>query len=117
MAVAYVSGSETLVDTEFRAFLDARQDEAADSIAILHHVAVAGLDGLDGNQRDGLGIARPYCHQAAGWGVFFEVAGQREGPCTVSVLLVAEFDRMPIEPAKREAIRRWEAAKGQEMGT
>jgi len=87
-------------------------DEGADSMAILHHVAVAGLGGLDGHHRDGLGIARPYCHQAAGWGVFFEVAGPWEGPCTVTVLLVAEFARTPIDPAKREAIRRWDARTG-----
>jgi hypothetical protein len=66
MPVNYASGSEQLVDAELRAFLDARLDEAADCLAILHHVAVAGLGGLDGYRRDGLGIARPYCPKRPG---------------------------------------------------
>ena len=110
MPVDFATGSEGRVHAEFQAFLAAHPEEAADSLAIVHHVAAAGLGGLDGSQRDRLGMARPYCHQAAGWGVFFEVAGPWNGPCTVMVLTVADFRRAPIDRAVEEAIGRWRAA-------
>lgn len=112
MALRYVPGSEKLAHAEYAAFAAAHPYEAADSLAILHHIAVAGIGGLDGEQRDAFGIARPYCCQAVEWGVFFEVEGPRRGPCMVTLLGVADFTRMPIELVKREAVRRWAARTG-----
>jgi hypothetical protein len=110
MALRYVPGSGALVHAEYMAFAVAHQDEAADSLAILHHLAVSGMEGLDSEQRDAFGIARPYCYQTVEWGVFFEAQGPWSGPCIVTLLVVADFTQTPIEHAKREAIRRWNAA-------
>jgi hypothetical protein len=112
MTVRYAPGSGSQVHAEFKAFMDAHPDEAADGLAILHHVAVAGLGGLDGEQRDGFGLARPFCHQAAEWGIFFEVGGPWNGPCMVTLLLIADLAHSPIESAKRQAILRWVQATG-----
>jgi hypothetical protein len=45
MPVEYVPGSESPIHAEFREFLSAKPNEGADSLAILHHVAIAGVKG------------------------------------------------------------------------
>jgi hypothetical protein len=106
MPLRYALGSEVLIHAEWQQFLSAHQNEAADSLAIMAHLAAAGMGALDASYRDGFGIARPYCHQAAGWAVFFEVEGPYRGKCDVSLLLAADLEKTPIETAKRQAARR-----------
>lgn len=105
MPVNYAAGYEREVDAEFRAFLAANSDQASDSLALLHHIARTGWGGLENDQREELGTW-PYTHKAAGWGVFFEVIGRWDGPCTVTILLVVEFSRRPDSAAKLEAVGR-----------
>jgi hypothetical protein len=90
----------------------AHPDEAADALAIMHHIAAAGLDGLDAHDRDGFGMVKPYCHQAAGWGLFFEAVGPRRGPCTVTVILLADFSQKTITAAQAEAATRLVLERG-----
>ena len=107
MPFQYVSD---LVHPEFEAFFGAHPNDAADSYALLNQVAVAGMAGIPPGKRDGFGMAKPYCHQVNGWGIFFAVEGPWRGPCTVTLLLITEFTKTPIELAKREAVQRWRSA-------
>jgi hypothetical protein len=58
-------------------------------------------------------MARPYCYQSVGWGTFFEIDGPWKGPCTVTLILVADFSSTPFTSAMSEAIQRWNAGKVQ----
>jgi hypothetical protein len=108
MVVRYAVDSKDAakVHAEFAAFLQACPDEAGDSWAILYHISATGLGGLDSDVRRVLIRTQPYCHQAAGWAVFFEVTGRQNGPCDVTLLLVAELSQLPIDMALSSALQR-----------
>jgi hypothetical protein len=107
----YLEGYETQVDAEYRRFIAAFPDDAADALALASQIAAAGWGGLDGDQRGALTIFHPHCHAVAGWGVFFEVEGPWKGRCDVTLLLVADLTVTAIGDARREASQRWQAAK------
>jgi hypothetical protein len=112
MPVRYAPGNERDVHAEFLAFRAIHPDDAADGFALIHQIAAAGLASLDQGQCAALGLVRPLCHQAAGWGVFFEADGPRRGRCTVTMLLVADLAAMTFEAARTAALERLAPAQG-----
>jgi hypothetical protein len=95
-----------VVAQEFRRFSAASPNAAAEALGVLSHIGVAGLGGLDGGQRDRLGIARPFSWHQDGWMMWFDVDGPWHGPCEVLLLTVGMLTERTAEEAKRAAMSR-----------
>lgn len=100
-----VAGESDAVE-EWKAFQAARPDEAADALAALDWYGDRGPRHIRAEDQNCMGMSDLYCRQVAGWGVFYTISGPRRGPWTVTVLMVANFEAVPVTPAANEAKRR-----------
>jgi hypothetical protein len=101
---AATGGSDAV--EEWRAFVAARPDDAADALAALDWLGERGPSSIPDEDRDRMGMPDLYCRQRAEWGVFYTVSGAGRGPWAVTVLLVVNFAVTPVNPAAKEAKRR-----------
>ena len=89
---------------EWRRFQAARPDEAADTLAALVAIGIWGPEEIPDADR---GVERNlFGRRAAGWRIFYTLAGPFGGPWSVTVLHVAAFDETTPVAARAEARRR-----------
>ena len=89
---------------EFVAFQTAAAEPAADALALLTWIRAFGLDHIP--TRHHVGPQGLYCHQDAGWGVFYTGSGLRSGICRVMVLAVLPLEAQAYDALVIEAQRR-----------
>jgi hypothetical protein len=89
---------------EFVAFQAAAAEPAAEVLALLTWIRAFGLDHIPTTHP--VGPQGLYCHQQAGWGVFYVGSGARSGECRIVVLAVFDIETQAYGELVNEAQRR-----------
>jgi len=103
-------GFEVEAALEWKAFFACHANDAADAVAAFEGICAYGESEIRDEDDNRTGIPDLYCRECGGWGMFYTVSATVRGEYAVTVRLVAEFRLMPMEQAKREAVRRWRGA-------
>jgi hypothetical protein len=101
---AFAQGGGVDVIAEFSAFLDARPESAADTLALLPRIRNHGTQHVPAE--DFIGYQAYFCHQAEGWAVFYMADGPRRGEVNRVVLMAIDLGVADFDRSLREAILR-----------
>jgi hypothetical protein len=89
---------------EFVGFQTSAAQPAAEALALLTWIRSFGLDHIPTTHH--VGPQGLYCHQDAGWGVFYTGSGPRSGACQVTILAVLTIERQAYGALVNEVQRR-----------